>query len=221
MNVVLYNPYTEIVWRWSLNEFNQNMKPAEEYAAKKIKEKLLCCSANVLQVSILPFCSFFSFHVQIRIYLYPYPYLYLDSHVHIYSIFGAFFIFILFFVCLFVPPPPPLPQSLTSLHGGRRLRKPTWWWKSRCTRFTTRLGSALVMSIFWKKLISIRDIFQNLYRCMGSFYRNCRISNLWKFKNWPRISSIFLTGIKNISVWDTIFSIWLSSLPLGEGLGQF
>ncbi len=31
-----------------------------------------------------------------------------------------------------------------------------------------------------------------------------------------------MTGIKNISVWDTIFSIWLSSLLLGgEGLGQF
>ncbi len=31
----------------------------------------------------------------------------------------------------------------------------------------------------------------------------------------------FFTGIKNISVWDTVFSIWLSSLLLGEGLGQF
>ncbi len=31
----------------------------------------------------------------------------------------------------------------------------------------------------------------------------------------------FLTGIKNISVWDTIFSIWLSPLSLGKGLGQF
>ncbi len=55
----------------------------------------------------------------------------------------------------------------------------------------------------------------------GWFYRNCRISSVWNFKNWPWISSIFLTGIKNISIRDTIFSIWLSSLPLGEDLGQF
>ncbi len=30
----------------------------------------------------------------------------------------------------------------------------------------------------------------------------------------------FLTVIKNISVRDTIFSLWLSSLPLGEGSGS-
>lgn len=53
INAIQYNPYTEPMWQAALTSFNENLKPIQEYVAKKIEEKLKYCSTNVLQVLTL------------------------------------------------------------------------------------------------------------------------------------------------------------------------
>lgn len=74
MNFILYNPYTENIWKAALNSFNQNLRSAEEFVGKKIKQKLASCSGNILQVSLSVFqvykqAYFKAFHEQFTLIL--------------------------------------------------------------------------------------------------------------------------------------------------------